>query len=302
LSSHPMKFGGLLPYNGRLYSSVYDFFDVNNDVTLSHFVSNMNLSVTTDVQGGFQVRNANCDPTDPSTCLDAGFFGGYFGRVPSLWQPLLGGPVVNGQCCINIISRTSYGPSIFAIDPTQLGILDPLPATPLLYYPAAHPLLEEGQTGDGWSNTSILFNGATEVKGVVIPDGTRSVLFFGRQGVGRFCYGIGTDALALDGTLDKDGVELCYDPSDLAHGTHAYPYKYYVWAYDANELKAVKDGTKNPWDPKPYAVWDLTLPFATDNAHLNGATYDPNTGRIYVSQAVGDGTLPVIYSFKVQLP
>ena len=67
------------------------------------------------------------------------------------------------------------------------------------------------------------------------------------------------------------------------------PYPPYVWAYDANDLVAVKGGQKNPWDVKPYAHWILKLPFDTGTNSLNGAVYDEVTNRLYISQARPDG-------------
>ena len=79
--------------------------------------------------------------------------------------------------------------------------------------------------------------------GLVFPAGTRSVLFFGKQGVGTFCYGPGTSNQALVGTIAPGFVDpYCYDPVDDSKGTHAYPYIYQVWAYDANDLAAAKAG------------------------------------------------------------
>ena len=213
--------------------------------------------------------------------LGAGVVSGYFGLVPAAWQAVLGGPVLNGNCCLGVISRTSYGPAVSTIDPTTIGVSTPASSTPLVYYPSVYPALAP------WNGTNPYFNGTTEVRGIVFPEGTRSVLFFGRHGLGPFCYGTGDD---------------CNDPVDGAKGTHGYPYAYYVWAYDAADLAAVKNGQKQPWDVKPYAVWQLNLPFAVENAHLGGATYDPATGRIFVSQAFGDGTKPLIHVFTIQTP
>jgi hypothetical protein len=156
---------------------------------------------------------------------------------------------------------------------------NPSPTTPLLYYPSVYPAI------GAWDGTNPYFNGTTEVRGVVFPEGTRSILFFGRHGLGQFCYGSGPE---------------CGDSADTSKGTHAYPYAYYVWAYDAADLAAVKNGQKRPWDVRPYAVWPLTLPFGTENAHLNGATYDPSTGRVFISQAFGDGAKPLIHVLTVR--
>ena len=100
------------------------------------------------------------------------------------------------------------------------------------------------------SDPSGLFNLATTMAGVVFPEGTRSVLFFGRQGLGKYCYGEASD---------------CGDPVQTSKGGHAYPYAYYVWAYDALDLAAVKSGQRQPWDVKPYAVWELDFPFAVSH-------------------------------------
>ena len=217
------------------------------------------------------------------------------GLVPSAWQDALGGPVLNGNCCLGVISRTSFGPAAFTLNPADIGVKDPIPATPLVYYPEAH------QTLGAWNGTNQYFNGTSQVTGIVFPTGSRSVLFFGRHGLGTFCYGPGTGDSDKAGQPVDSGVDRwCFDPADGNKGTHAYPYRYYVWAYDANELAAVKAGKQKPWDVKPYAVWPFSLPFG-ETALLQGAAYDPATGRIFVSQAYGDGELPVIHVYVLTI-
>lgn len=262
--------GGLLPYHGKLYVTVYRYYDALVNATASHFVSGLDLSVTGDVLGPFR------------TTTRIGLAAGYFGLVPAAWQAALGGPVLNGQCCIPIISRTSYGPGVFTIDPEQIGPT-PVTATPLVYYEQEHQTLGAyGQIGQA----NLLFNGATQMGGVVFPEGTRSVLFFGRQGIGPYCYGLSED---------------CGDLAATGKGEHSYPYVPYVWAYDALDLAAVKRGEKMPWDVTPYATWALTLPFQVPYAQILGATYDPATGRIFLTQAHGDGDFPLVHVFTVRL-
>ena len=267
-----VKVGGLLPYQGKLYVTAYIYYDANGEQVLSHYVSDLDLSIKGDVKGPYRVGS-----------LKAGYISGYFGLTASAWREALGGPVLNGNCCLGIISRTSYGPAVFAIDPTAIGRINVPPALPLVYYPASNPLLAPGTSGDGWGNTSELFNGTTEIRGVVMPEGSRSVLFFGRQGTGKFCYGTG---------------EECSDPTQSAKGVHAYPYRYQVWAYDAMDLVAVKSGRRQPWSVKPYAVWPLQLPFASPM--LQGATYDAASGRVFISTAFGDGERPIIHVLGVK--
>jgi hypothetical protein len=314
-----IKIGGMLPYQNQLYLSAYIYYDGRGTQHLSHFASGLDLKVLGDTKGPFELNRPDCDPLSQLNCLGAGFYSGYFGLVPLEWQAALGGPVLNGNCCLGVISRSSFGPAVSTIDPAQLGLVTPLPAKPLAYYPTPHPLLEAGvqpclDAGtckpiiDGWSNNSTLFNGSTEIRGVVFPQETRSVLFFGRHGV-NFCYGPGTADPLLAGTpavLDAAGKVVdswCLDPEDSSKGVHGYPYAYYVWAYDANDLAAVASGAKQPWDVRPYAVWPLSLPFATTGStHLGGATYDPLTRRLFVSQLYADSTLPVVHVFTIPVP
>jgi len=156
------------------------------------------------------------------------------------------------------------------------------PATPVVGYPSSNPL-------SGWNTTNPYFNGTTRVTGIVFPSGTQSVLFFGRHGVGHLLLWRGAE---------------CNDPADSSKGTHAYPYKYQIWAYDANDLLAVKNGTKQQWEPRPYAVWNFNLPFeSTNGAHkIGGVDYDPSTGRIYVAQGCEDANCgPIIHVFEVNV-
>jgi Putative Ig domain len=326
------KIGGLLVYQNKLYSTVYDFYDGASTQLTSHFVSGLDFAVAGDAVGPQRVKFCLTD-TD---CLRAGFLDGYFGLVPSEWQAALGGPVLNGNCCLNVIGRTSWGPAAFALDPAQLGVADGLGqlpdvlAKPLVYYfsdgssPADatgnfHALAEDVlrpadpvyPVDDACHNTSALFNCSSEVRGIVFPQGTRSVLFFGRQGLGTICYGQGTSDKTLHGQLVPTEVDVnyCFDPADHNKGFHAWPYAHYVWAYDANDLKSVRDGLVAPWDLKPYKVFQLNLPFdatfgdATDSQsrRIGGAAYDPATGRIFLSQMFDDGRTPVIHVFKLDL-
>ena len=229
--------------------------------------------------------------------LGAGFVSGYMTLIPPEWQSAFGGPALTGNCCLSVISRTSYGPAAFVFDPAAVGDSVPVPDSPLVYYPSSHPTL--GTWGDSWDPSwGIVWDGSTMIRGIIFPDDSRSVLFFGTQGVGGFCYGEGTSDPSLAGKPTPDGTIWCYDPGNPYKGTHGYPYTAMVWAYDAKELLAVKQGEKQPWEVTPYATWPLTLPFGS--ATIGGAAYDAATGTIYVSQQFGNGSEPVIHAFTVE--
>lgn len=277
------RIGGILSWGGNLVLSAFTYYDGAMTQGASHFLSSQTLATTGDLQGPFVVGSVR-----------PGIVGGYMAVVPPAWHVAFGGPALTGQCCLAITGRTGQGPTVSAFDPADVGAKSPVPASVLLYPDTTHPL------GGGWGVTGTLYNGSTSIGGVVFPEGTRSVLFFGRQGIGRFCYGPGTTNQALDGTLVGAGPDhYCYDLEDLSKGTHAYPYRYQVWAYDAMLLAEVKAGTRQPWDVQPYAVWPLSFPTASNGTLINGATYDPATGRVFLVQAKGDGDKPLIHVYTV---
>jgi len=260
---NPKKIGGHLVHNGKLIVTGFSYYDGSGTQSASHFSRPLSLSTTGQVIGPYSVG------PDPH------FVDGYMTPVPPEWQASFDGPALTGMCCLSIANVQSCGPSISVFDPS----LTSRSATRLLGYPLSNPLRPV-------SSTNAVYNLSSSISGVVFPNGTRSVLFFGRHGVGPYCYGEGAD---------------CRDPADGYKGVHGYPYVYQVWAYDANDLLAVKSGTKREYQPQPYAIWTFKLPFESSRSthFLGGAAYDPRTQRIYLSQRGGDAAGPVIHVFEV---
>jgi LPXTG-motif cell wall-anchored protein len=207
--------------------------------------------------------------------MGAGFYSGYMANIPANWQSALGGPVLIGNCCLSIISRTSYGPSVSSFNPESIGT-----ANALVYYDQNHQTM--GLYGA--SGVHPIFNGTTRISGLAFPAGSDSVLFFGSTGVGNYCYG---EAAA------------CGDPSNNSKGEHAYPYRMYAWAYNANDLAAVKAGTKQPWEVVPYATWEL--PLGDVHTGFSGSVgYDSATQKIYLAENCKDTNCkPVIQVFQI---
>ena len=293
--SSSLHVGGLLVFNGRLIGNVYAYYDAAHNAALSHFVSGLNLSAVGDFQGMIRVGMQN-----------PGFVAGYMATIPPQWQALLGGPAMTGQAGIPIIGRSSHGPAATVFNPDDLGSsVSTVAATPVLGYPIEHPTL--GNYGHTDAAIPAGFNMSTQINGAVFPVGSSTVLFFGRQGLGRPCYGQGTSDPSLDRqpVPEYPTVMYCYDPVSAAKGSHGYPYSMIIWAYNANDLVAAKKGQKNIWDVLPYDVWFPVLPIGTGNETMGGVGYDPERQLIYVSQKNGDpGTGyfsgPVIHVFKIQ--
>lgn len=263
------KIGGMHVVGSDLLVTAYSDYDAEHSARASHFVRSVDLAAEGTVRGPVRVGS-----------LGIGFTAGYFAPVPPDWQAALGGSVLNGQCCLNIITRTSYGPSVSTIDPLAILPMKGTPrATALVAYPDGRSALGPW---DGDFTDKTPFNGTSKVRGVVLPEATASVLFFGDQGTGRFCYGDG---------------QTCNDPERTDQGNHAYPYRAQVWAYNAHDLAAVRAGRRRPWDVRPYAVFPLP---GVRRAAVGGATVDPRSGMLFVTERHGDGEKPRIHMYKIR--
>ena len=279
---------GLLVFGNRLLGAASIYYDANNSQRVSHFSRSLRLDEPS-FSGWSRVWDAG----------RVGFVSGMMALVPREWQASLGGPAVTGQCCIPIVSRTSNGPAAFAFDPARIG-QPAVGATPLLYY-----TLNNATLGP-WEGSNPTYGATTQIQGVAIIAGTRTLLYFGSNGMGPHCYGDGTADKALDRTRSTNGAYLCYDPTTNSKGSHAYPYRSQIWAYDLNELAAVRAGQKQPWQVVPYGVWPLTLPTPERTMRLGGVGYDAQQQIVYVSQLGADpdgfSSRPVMHAFQIALP
>ena len=257
------RIGGYLVDGDDLIISGYHFYDAADQQVRSHLLTDTSL-------GGASDFVSLTDEVQPR------WLGGAMTHIPTEWQDDFGGNTfIGGLSGISIASNSSVGPSAATF--TRDSLLGSDPAELVLGYPLSQPLAAPETQNDVWNLTS-------ETRGIVFPEGTSSVLYFGTHGIGEYCYGTGAD---------------CGDPVRPYQGTHAYPYRYQVWAYNAADLATVYSGDASPESPQPYDVWGLTLPFAPTTTDLGGTTYDPATGRIFISQGFADGDNPVIHVYTV---
>ena len=275
---------GMLPYNDRLIVGAASWYDASCSQTASHGVSGFDLSLNDDFQG-FVTIDAAADPRS---------IGGYMTTIPGQWQGLLGGPALAGNAAMSIIGCISSGPAATVFDPDQLGARNPIPGTTIVYYPLSHYLVSGGVT------TQNTFTFGSTVKGIAFPAGTRSLLFIGRHTMAdRYCYGPGTDDPDLH-LEETEGGTWCYDPCNHSKGGHGYPYYHYVWAYDANDLVKVKEGEMEPWEAQPYDAWRLDDMNSSGCATIRGAGYDPDTQRLFITQAYGEE--PRVEVYRINSP
>ncbi len=263
--------GGLLVANGTLYGTGYIFYDGNMQQVVSHFSHSTTLSKSS-FQGFASLTGIP----------QAGYVSGWMTSLPSAWQTVFNAEALTGNCCLSIIGRTSLGPDAFAFDLSKIATGAAIAATPLTYYTLTNPTLGP------WSGANSVYGGTTKVGGMVAVAGTRTVLYFGRNGTGSFCYGEGTSNASQAGQSTGDGSVYCYDPTDSSKGQHAYPYNSQVWAYDMNDFAAVAAGTKQPWQVVPYATWTLSFPICDDGAELSSLAYDSVHQLLYLAQPGAD--------------
>ena len=74
-----------------------------------------------------------------------------------------------------------------------------------------------------------------------------------------------------------------------------------MWAYDANDLLAVKNGQMQPWQIQPYATWYFDFPQFDGAKYIEGVDFDPATSRLYVTESGGDTQAPYSYLPVVQV-
>lgn len=280
--------GGALTWNGRLIVSSFVFYDADygNQAQTSHYASGLHLATTGDAIGPVKVGDAT---------IQAGYVGGYMGGIPPEWRDALGGPAFTGQSNSSIISRTSTGPAFFAFDPDDIGRVAPVPAVPLMHFPL-------GATGFDAPDDQPIdppFAGSLGIAGAVFIPGTRTVLYFGRQGLGKEEY-------CTPQQTDPNGD--CYDPVSPYKGYHSYPYRHVILAFDAVDFVRVRKGEIAPWQVKPYASWRPTEINDDGRAGMafGGMTFDPATNRIYLVRGMIDdstaGARPQIVAFQVTPP
>ena len=264
------KIGGLLVYQDKLYSSVYDFYDGGSTQLTSHFVSSPDLGVIGDVAGPQRIKFCIGD-TD---CLQAGFLDGYFGLVPSEWQARARRPGAQWQLlperhrphvvgpgglhdrsgaarrarCRGRTARRRRRIRSSTTSPTGSAPSDGTGSFHALTEDVLRPADPVYPIDDACHNTSALFNCSSEVRGIVFPQGRAACSSSDARGSATICYGQGTSDKALHGQLvdpvnDPD-VNYCFDPADHNKGFHAWPYAHYVWAYDALDFKKVRDGLR----------------------------------------------------------
>jgi hypothetical protein len=281
---------------------------------------------------GFQKRSVFTHSTNLAAASFNGFYAptppgssnrpaaGWLLSIPTGWQSLLGGDLASGACCYGITSTSGFGPNLYSFSSSALNGAGAPNAPNSILGSRLMEFMGENDFGQyNCTNASGAYSPSTcttvlNNKQFVLGDfgsfprvagwvgGTRTVVIAGWQGQGQPCYDPG-----------------CVDPCNSTKGSHAYPYTWQMWFFDANDLLAVKQGTKTANSVRPYAIWaDLpsprpSLPYPSGTTGFRGSTpfndgcvlggsfgpfsgaYDYAHNRLFLAQVNADSTAGSFY-------
>jgi len=306
---------GIMLYEGKLIINAVDFYDAANDNTHTTLViEDANDIANSAISGYFELQGA-------------AHIAGWMSAVPSQWQSLLGGAYLAGNAPnYSINSRYPQGPTAFIFDPATLtGVPSGVIATTTLMDTSlANPLYadftdhENAQYNVFSTNGTPDFTGHTAADldvvvgsndlwteksqvgyGFIIPD-SRTYLTIGKSG--GHLSAIGYKARQNGQTKGSCPGPCAYDAGDY--------YNYY-WLWDVNDLLAVKNGSMQPYDVRPYDYGVFNAPFqenifAGTQRHnpIIGGAYDSATGLLYLTIGGGEstsqfGNKPLVVVYKI---
>jgi hypothetical protein len=281
------RIGGMLYVSGpdgpELLVNAYEYYDAPGDNTRSMLaIRNANDLAQSKVDGYFKVSGG------------PGHTAGWMSPIPAAWRTVLGGAYLTGSSSgIPIISRTSVGPSAFVFDPLDIvgksGVSTPIATRRLLDFSLANPLhadlSNDSRSNELWNHLSRV------VYGLVLP-GTRTYATFGSSG----------------GHTSGVGYKIVQDNGRRTGGYSSYLVKdnyHYYWLWDVRDLARVAAGELEPYEVRPYEYGIFRTPFEGSAHKLGGGTFDPSTGRIYLTAQGADreqgeySNPPVVMVFEV---
>jgi hypothetical protein len=239
---------GLFVDGNKLIISALAVYVNNSKQTYSHFVkSSLDLSTSGNVSAPLRIQFPQPSGWVRNPSAWSGrITGGYMCKIPASWQAAFGADMLTGNVGGSIVTSLSRGPALVSFNSADLGVQIPCAGKMLLGYDTGSELNPDG---DDAVVSNPYWNQACALSGVIWPDGTDSVLFFGSQASGTYMYKPGTPGNPYPDAWPVD-----------SEGNAAWPYLFTVYAYDANDLLLVSQGTKNSNAVKPYSVWRLSIP------------------------------------------
>lgn len=163
-----------------------------------------------------------------------------------------------------------------------------------------HPLYSFETVNSG--EVSPIYNNSNGMGSAVLPSGTRSALVMGFGPQGPYIYG-------ANGAPDNDQVMRGYDPNNPSgQGQHqsvsAEEAGFKVWAYDTDDLAAVRAGTLSINDILPYGVFKIANPYDEQGLKTGispqAYAYDQETRRLYIVQTMPNSSAtPICHVYSI---
>lgn len=297
-----------------LIMTAYQWYGETRDGP-THWLRSKNLS-TTGSPGGPKVClisnyvDDNIGWLAPGSPWTTRAVGGMMCAVPPAWQSALGGTLLCGIAGMSVVSSTTNGPTAFSLTKAELANTNPK-INGLVAYPLSSTESEVlakqmnvvHQGGDWLASGSRFWSYTSHVRGMIFPEGTDSIVFFGDTGVGIYWYGQGNPTGPAPDNEYPWGYTLEYE----SQGGHSNPGVWQAWAYRAADLAEVHAGNKLHYQITPYAVWNIDLPAYDRTPELpyvrkftvGGAAYNPNNGKLYISVEMIEGSRPIVHVIDV---
>jgi hypothetical protein len=162
--------------------------------------------------------------------------------------------------------------------------------------------LEPNQRTPSQQNQRIfnaIWNETTHYRGLCIPDGTRSLLFFHLAGDGFANYGPFTE---------QRNNNWLYSYGNDGSGPKAPPYQLKITAFDLDDLAEVAADLRGYNDIKPYGSWAFVIPGIdnpiSERSTFSACAYDSTTKRVYVTHNFPSFGAPnaqktIIHAFEI---
>ncbi|GLR70930.1 hypothetical protein [Agaribacter marinus] len=255
------------------YINWYDAGGTETDTTV--FIEDRTQLAQSEIQGPYQLDGA-------------AHSSGWITEVPNEWQDKFNASHIFGNHAYSsIISRSSVGPSFFAVDlktsPFISATSGRIHTKALLDFPLKH-LLRKPHYKINNNRDAILYNedGKNDLwtfvsgaaYGFIVP-GTRTYLTIGKSGGHE--SKIGYKIKRTDGS--KCGGMCVKDREDA--------YAYY-WAWDVNDLLEVKNEERLPHQIQPYEYGKWPIPKSLGVTEISYGYFDNEENKLYLSVKDGD--------------
>ncbi len=276
------RISGLEMVDGQLVVNTYEYYDAPADNTDTTIV----IRDPEDLAGSEVVGYHRIE--------GAARAAGWITDLPEVWQQAFGATHLTGHSSsIPINSRSSIGPSFFALDAADLveaNTPSVVESQNLLSFDLSNRLADDlsndSRTNDLWTHLS----GARF--GFVVP-GSRTYMTVGSSGGHE--SGVGYKIVQSDDNLCGG-----YCPRDAADKINAY------WMWDLDDLLSVKAGTMAPHEVRPHEYGEFEQPFQGDSylKPIGGGSFDSSTGTLYLSLQGANNTVgrysnpPIIVAYQ----